>query len=868
VSVSLSSYSKQGRLTLFDLDLAKAVDALYPQHRRSLPLSPPNSSSSETLQKSTSALGALVGEQQAKILASPLSEVHKEIQIPDDRIAIRPAVPRGSSRLLTVLPSETVEPPQGDPPPTKLTPAAAAVASFVSMQQEGVRSGFLDLNFSDLPSLLPPKAHLFFNHSRVVAARLFARHDADGREGEGSVGSEVEVMFLAPEGEREGGGAESTTDTLAAPADGQKWRCMVRLPAEDLAMSPVLSVQGADGRSAAALTVERIASVWEEEGETDGVEAVVRVDPCPISFPPDTPMHSFFESLGSVPVPPYLKRRAVEEDSSDYQTVYASPQWEGSVAAPTAGLHFTPAVLSELRNKGITSSFGALHVSAGTFRPVTAETAAAHQMHSEGFACSGVCVKETAQAVREGRPLVAVGTTSLRLLESLYCLGVRAVRGEEGPGGARPVSQWDGFAISSQESNVPVADALDALYNSVGASGVIRGETALMIAPGYHVRTADVLVTNFHQPDSTLLLLVAAFVGGREAIVEAYRHAVREKYRFFSYGDACVLFNQSLPSSQKSNQEGISWAVRTNVEEGQKESEKEGGGIAADDEGGRETLDGALGVGPPLKVLLHSCCAPCSGAMVEEMAKEGHDVTVFFYNPNIHPREEYELRKEENKKFAASLGIPFVDADYDTEKWFSLTKGMEWDPERGRRCTVCFDMRMDRAAEFANAHGFDAIATTNATSRWKDREQVDDSGRRAASRFPGLQYLDQDWRTEEMTQRKYRINAERSFYKQEYCGCSFSLRDVNLYRKQEGLPAVRPARGSIYSDPERDAEEESQEVVDAFFEDTMSPSKEEMRIRLRGLYRQRKRSETGSGTRMAAQQSSMQQGREGVSDNW
>ena len=119
------------------------------------------------------------------------------------------------------------------------------------------------------------------------------------------------------------------------------------------------------------------------------------------------------------------------------------------------------------------------------------------------------------------------------------------------------------------------------------------------------------------------------------------------------------------------------------------------------------------------RVLLHSCCAPCSGAMVEEMCASDKvdDVTVFFYNPNIHPRKEYEIRKEENKKFCEKLGIEFVDVDYDVENWYARMKGMEYDPERGHRCTECFDMRMERAALYAHEHGFDAIATTNATSR-------------------------------------------------------------------------------------------------------------------------------------------------------
>ena len=189
-----------------------------------------------------------------------------------------------------------------------------------------------------------------------------------------------------------------------------------------------------------------------------------------------------------------------------------------------------------------------------------------------------------------------------------------------------------------------------------------------------------------------------------------------------------------------------------------------------------------LDVPPGVKrVLLHSCCAPCSGAMIEEMVeKQDADVTIFFYNPNIHPRAEYELRKRENEEYARRLGVPFVDGDYDPDEWYKRARGMEFSPERGRRCTMCFDMRMDRTALYAHEWGFSHIATTNSTSRWKDEDQVDDSGRRAAAKYD-LTYLDDDWKTDVMTARKYEINASEQFYKQEYCGCSFSLRDCLLY---------------------------------------------------------------------------------------
>ena len=225
------------------------------------------------------------------------------------------------------------------------------------------------------------------------------------------------------------------------------------------------------------------------------------------------------------------------------------------------------------------------------------------------------------------------------------------------------------------------------------------------------------------------------------------------------------------------------------------------------------------------RVLLHSCCAPCSGAMVEEMCSSPKvdEVVVFFYNPNIHPRKEYEIRKEENKAFCATLGIGFVDCDYDAENWYRRVKGLEYDPERGKRCTECFDMRMERTALHAHEHGFDAIATTNATSRWKDAGQVDGSGYRAAARYEGLKYWCQDWQSDEMTLRKYEISARERFYKQEYCGCSYSLRDSNEWRRANGIPKIQIGGDTAglgeryFTDPTVDAAEESQEVVDEFF---------------------------------------------------
>jgi predicted adenine nucleotide alpha hydrolase (AANH) superfamily ATPase len=186
------------------------------------------------------------------------------------------------------------------------------------------------------------------------------------------------------------------------------------------------------------------------------------------------------------------------------------------------------------------------------------------------------------------------------------------------------------------------------------------------------------------------------------------------------------------------------------------------------------------------KVLLHSCCAPCAGEIMEAMQASGIDLTIFFYNPNIHPRREYEIRKQENIRFARKMNIPFVDADYDTDNWFKRIKGLEWSPERGERCTMCFDMRFERTALYAFEHGFKVITSSLGLSRWKNMEQINGCGERAAARYPQMVYWTYNWRKQGGSQRMYEIAKREEFYQQEYCGCVYSLRDTNLHRVKRG----------------------------------------------------------------------------------
>jgi epoxyqueuosine reductase len=190
------------------------------------------------------------------------------------------------------------------------------------------------------------------------------------------------------------------------------------------------------------------------------------------------------------------------------------------------------------------------------------------------------------------------------------------------------------------------------------------------------------------------------------------------------------------------------------------------------------------------RVLLHSCCAPCSGEVIEAMRASAIDLTVYFYNPNIHPREEYDLRKAENIRFAEKHSIPFVDADYDTENWFARAKGLEWEPERGARCTMCFDMRFERTALYAHENDFPVITSCLGISRWKNMDQINACGVRAASHYPGLFYWTFNWRKQGGAQRMIEISKGEGFYMQEYCGCIYSLRDSNKWRSLNGRPKI------------------------------------------------------------------------------
>ena len=180
--------------------------------------------------------------------------------------------------------------------------------------------------------------------------------------------------------------------------------------------------------------------------------------------------------------------------------------------------------------------------------------------------------------------------------------------------------------------------------------------------------------------------------------------------------------------------------------------------------------------GDATKVLLHTCCAPCSSAIIECMMQHGITPTIYYCNPNIYPLEEYEIRKNECSRYAKSLGLEIIDDDYDHESWLQEMVGLENEPERGGRCLKCFKYRLLKTAQYARDHGFTVITTTLASSRWKSLEQIEEAGRFAESQVSGVTFWAQNWRKGGLSERRVQIIKEYGFYNQQYCGCEFSAR--------------------------------------------------------------------------------------------
>jgi S-adenosylmethionine:tRNA ribosyltransferase-isomerase len=381
-------------------------------------------------------------------------------------------------------------------------PLPDRAASRLLVSRAGV---ITDKVFRDLPGELPPDALLIFNDTQVVRARLLAHRPTGGA---------VELFCLEPV-------APHRALELALQQTGAAtWRCLVG-NGRRWKSGPVMLNFSFAGQPA-TLYAERQATEASGESLID-----FRWEPSSLPFA------EVLRAAGHLPLPPYLHRPDTAIDAVRYQTVYAAH--EGAVAAPTAGLHFTPELLAELAARGVATGQITLHVGAGTFQPVKADTMADHPMHAEPIIVQASLLRQL--LAHRPRPVIAVGTTSLRTLESLYWLGAALVREPAQP--LLAVTQWQPY-----EETEPIASpetALAALLAHLDATGsdTLEASTRLLIAPGYRFRLVQGLITNFHQPESTLLLLVAALLGPGWRTV--YDHALAHGYRFLSYGDSSLL---------------------------------------------------------------------------------------------------------------------------------------------------------------------------------------------------------------------------------------------------------------------------------------------------------------------------------------
>lgn len=360
---------------------------------------------------------------------------------------------------------------------------------------------FVDTIFKELPAYLPEGAMLVYNNTRVINARLRFRR---------ATGALIEVFCLEPCDPRDYEQAFASTrgcSWLCFVGNSKKWKADETLSQEVEVADKTITLSALRVQQSDAGSVVRFD--WDDAGVT---------------------FSQIIEAAGEIPIPPYLNRRSEQSDRIDYQTVYS--HIEGSVAAPTAGLHFTPEVLEAIDNRGVARREVTLHVGAGTFQPVKSENIGGHTMHSELIVVDRSLISELAEA--DG-PVIAVGTTSVRTLESLYQLGCMVAAGE----GIAEVPQW--WAYSEDHPRLSRREALTALAEELERQGSDRlmTSTRIIIAPGYEFKVVDGMVTNFHQPNSTLLLLVSAFTAGHWR--EMYDHALEEGYRFLSYGDAQLL---------------------------------------------------------------------------------------------------------------------------------------------------------------------------------------------------------------------------------------------------------------------------------------------------------------------------------------
>lgn len=362
----------------------------------------------------------------------------------------------------------------------------------------------VDDRYANLMSHLPSHAVLVFNNTRVVPVRLVFQNKN---------GARIEVFCLEPDLNQTPSEAMQQTQRVV-------WNCLIGRKSKWKEDRLILTFpQG-----------QLIANLLESPADTFRIE--FEWSPAECSFA------EILKAIGEMPIPPYLKRASEPEDVVRYQTVFATN--DGSVAAPTASLHFTPELLNQLKDHGIETKFLTLHVGAGTFKPVKSETLDGHTMHAEWMDISINLLESLLQAYLAQRPIFSVGTTSLRTLESIYWMGVKCFLNPTISESELQLKQWDAYELPQ---HLKIEEALQHLMEWLKRQEIDRLaiQTAILITPSYPCRTITGLLTNFHQPASTLLLLIASVVG--EDWKTIYQHALNNDYRFLSYGDGSLLFN-------------------------------------------------------------------------------------------------------------------------------------------------------------------------------------------------------------------------------------------------------------------------------------------------------------------------------------
>jgi S-adenosylmethionine:tRNA ribosyltransferase-isomerase len=366
--------------------------------------------------------------------------------------------------------------------------------------------------YRNLSDHLAAKSLLLFNDTKVIQARLFFQK---------ATGGVIEVFCLEPH--------EQYSDIASAMSQRNRvlWQCLIG-GASKWKHGQVLEKKIKSSGKQITLEARFIAK------ETDCFVIEFSWNPAELSFA------EILHAAGAIPLPPYIKREAEQSDATRYQTVYA--HYEGSVAAPTAGLHFTDSLLKKIKAKNIQTDFLTLHVGAGTFKPVKTETLAMHEMHGEFITVSKTTIKNILLNLSQN--IIPVGTTSLRAVESLYWLGAKIHLGFITDENQISIDQWEAYDL--EHDHVAPFDALQSLIDFLVNKHLeqVTMRTQILIAPSYKAKIANALITNFHQPQSTLLLLVAALIG--DDWQKVYAYALRNHFRFLSYGDGCLLwFNRA-----------------------------------------------------------------------------------------------------------------------------------------------------------------------------------------------------------------------------------------------------------------------------------------------------------------------------------